>query len=131
MSVVLADSCIWIQALKDGLSDEACQLGHLIDSSRIVITGLVIAEILQGIRDVRIFKDVSEQLEALPFLELHKGIYTTAARMSIELRARGLTIPLSDLLIACLCREHDIQVYTRDRHFENIPGIKRWHTRKN
>jgi predicted nucleic acid-binding protein len=131
MSIVLADSCVWIEALKDDLSEEAIQLEHLIDTSRVVITGLIITEVLQGIRDAGIFREVSEKLTALPSIELHKNAYITAAKLSIELRAKGLAIPLSDLLIASLCKEHDVQIYTLDRHFESIPGIKQWNPRKN
>jgi predicted nucleic acid-binding protein len=47
------------------------------------------------------------------------------AAITIELRQSGNPIPTNDLWIAALCRQHDLPVLTRDRHFDLVQGIRR------
>jgi predicted nucleic acid-binding protein len=47
------------------------------------------------------------------------------AAINIELRQSGNPIPTNDLWIAALCRQHDLPVLTRDRHFDLVQGIRR------
>jgi predicted nucleic acid-binding protein len=39
-------------------------------------------------------------------------------------KKKGLTLPLSDIFIAAIAVEHDIPVFTLDKHFSQIPGVK-------
>ncbi len=45
------------------------------------------------------------------------------ARVLSELRRKGSPIPTNDLWIAALAMQHDLPLYTRDRHFERIEGL--------
>ena len=41
-----------------------------------------------------------------------------------DLRAKGITIPMTDLLVAQLAKRHDLFVLSFDVHFDQIPGVK-------
>jgi|GEM_PF-2570195 len=43
-----------------------------------------------------------------------------AAGYAAQLRARGVTVPASDLLIATVAVESDSELLARDQHFEMI-----------
>jgi tRNA(fMet)-specific endonuclease VapC len=47
------------------------------------------------------------------------------ATISVELRQAGKPIPTNDLWIAALCRQHDLPLLSRDRHFDVVSGIRR------
>ena len=47
-----------------------------------------------------------------------------AARLSFDLKRTGLTTALSDLLIAAVALENDLEVYAIDSDFERVPGLK-------
>jgi predicted nucleic acid-binding protein len=51
-------------------------------------------------------------------------LWIKAGQLSAQLRANGQTLPMSDLLIATLAKEHDCSLVTIDRHFASIPGIR-------
>ncbi len=47
------------------------------------------------------------------------------ARLFVQLKHAGTPIPDNDLWIAALALEHDLQLITRDRHFEQVPQLLR------
>ena len=47
------------------------------------------------------------------------------ARLFVQLKRAGTPIPDNDLWIAALVLEHDLQLITRDRHFEWVPQLLR------
>src|SRR3954469_1575872 len=47
------------------------------------------------------------------------------ARIFVQLKRGGPTVPYNDLWSAALAREHDLTLITRDRHFERISQLPR------
>ena len=47
------------------------------------------------------------------------------ARLFVQLKRANTPIPDNDLWIAALVLEHDLQLITRDRHFERVPQLLR------
>src|SRR5882672_9580243 len=45
------------------------------------------------------------------------------ARLFQQLRKQGTPIPVNDLWLAALVLQHDLQLLTRDRHFDHIPQL--------
>lgn len=56
--------------------------------------------------------------------ETSKNTWLQIGDTAFRLRKQGITIPLTDVLIAILARENDCDIYTLDSNFEKIPGIK-------
>lgn len=47
------------------------------------------------------------------------------ARLFVQLKRAGTPVPDNDLWIAALVLEHNLQLITRDQHFERIPQLMR------
>ncbi len=47
------------------------------------------------------------------------------ARLFTQLRSQGTPIPTNDLWIAALVQQHNLLLYTRDRHFDALPQLAR------
>jgi tRNA(fMet)-specific endonuclease VapC len=47
------------------------------------------------------------------------------ARLFVQLKRAGTPIPDNDLWIAALALEHDLQLITRDSHFDQVPQLLR------
>ena len=45
------------------------------------------------------------------------------ARLFKQLRKQGTPIPTNDLWIAALALQHDLLLFTRDNHFDNLPQV--------
>jgi tRNA(fMet)-specific endonuclease VapC len=46
------------------------------------------------------------------------------ARVRQELKAAGMPIPVNDVWIAALARQHHLPLVTRDRHFHSVSGLR-------
>jgi len=62
-------------------------------------------------------------LEKLPYLEVTRDTWKSAGEISASLRSAGVTIPLSDLIIAAMALSGDHEVFTIDPHFYKIDGL--------
>jgi len=47
------------------------------------------------------------------------------ATLHIDLRRAGTPIPTNDLWIAALVLQHDLVLFSRDRHFDRLPRLPR------
>ena len=45
------------------------------------------------------------------------------ARLFKQLRKQGTPIPTNDLWMAALALQHDLLLFTRDNHFDNLPQV--------
>jgi hypothetical protein len=95
-----------------------------IEDDRAVLCGVVIYEVLQGIKNAKESQHVSVVLDALPCLEFTKHIWIRAALLSQKLRSQGITVPMSDILIAAIAAENKVAILTADKHFESMGVVK-------
>lgn len=121
--MVVADTSVWIPFFTDPGSPEKQAIDSLIDGRELALVGVVLAELLQGCRNPKESQSILNTVTALDFLETTFSTWQRAGDLSASLRRKGITIPLTDLVIAALALEHGCQVYTLDPHFEQVPGL--------
>lgn len=121
--MIIVDTSVWVRSARHPTSVEAGELRRLLQSRRVVMVGVIMAELLQGTRNQVEFAQLQTRLAHLPYLEATKEAWARAGQMAFELRQRGKGIPLTDCLIAALALEHGHQVYTLDEHFQRVPNL--------
>jgi len=121
---IIVDTCVWIEFFRRPESDLTVHLKGLLRERRVAMVGMVLAEILQGIKVQKEARLVKESLKKLPYLEMTRDIWEQAGKISAVLRKKGSTIPLSDLIIASLALSSGYEVFTTDPHFERVHGLK-------
>jgi len=128
---VLVDSSVWIAYLRGDDVPEAQILDDLLAGRpgpgvSPLTTGLVLTEVLQGIRDDATFEHVRADLSDLPRADLEEADYLDAARLYRLLRRQELTIRSTiDVLLAALCLRLDCPLLHRDRDFAPIARAAR------
>lgn len=127
---IIVDTSVWIEFFRDASSPLSLQLQTLLRSGRVFLVGMVLAEILQGIKTKKEADLVKRSMNSLPYLEMDREIFQRAGELSAELRRKGITVPLSDLLIASSALHYDCEVLTIDPHFDSVPGLERHQTAK-
>lgn len=121
---VIVDTSVWIDFLKNQGTPSIPRLKRLLLENRVIVVGIVLAELLQGASSSR-EKDFIEQLVAsLPYEELRRQHWIKAGELSNKLRKKGVTLPLTDLLVAALALDKRWAVFTLDPHFGRIEGLK-------
>jgi tRNA(fMet)-specific endonuclease VapC len=122
----LVDSDVLIDYLA-GRSDAVTLLQDL-EPIGLGLSVLSYAEVYEGIyggRDPntteRRFRDV---LRRMSVFAVSRSIARRGAQVRRDLRARGLPLPMTDVLIAATAIHHDLTLVTRNlRHYERIPNL--------
>lgn len=122
--MVIADTSVWIPFFNRPDSPEKATLDLLVDADEIALVGVILAELLQGCRTESERNALSDGLTALPYYEVTRSTWSRAGDLSAQLLRRGVTLPLSDLVIAALALERACRVYSLDTHFNKIPGLR-------
>jgi predicted nucleic acid-binding protein len=119
---ILADTSAWIEffKLQSGIGDA---LETLILEHSVWTCGGVLFELVQGVKSDNEKAQILSTLSHLNYVEMSKALWQKAGDLSASLRKKGLTLPQSDLFIAVIAIEHNLSVFTLDRHFEDIPGV--------
>lgn len=119
--MVLVDTSVWVDFFQNPSASRNATLEALIrGQNRVAICGIVLQEILQGIRDRRSFERTRERLSFLPFLDGGREVHLLAASLYRDLRSVGITVPSTDVLIAAIAIHHNFQLMTGDKHFIDI-----------
>jgi len=120
---VIVDTSVLIDFLK-GEDQVFNAVTRLLEKKHIAITGIIIAELLQGIKNTKEEQIIAELLTGIEIFEADTALWIKAGRLSASLRRKGINLPLTDVVIATLAIEHNFSVFTLDKHFEQIPGVK-------
>lgn len=121
MKRVLIDTCAWIDFFKSKNARLGDQVAALIETNQATVTGEVIAELLQGVKQEKESQRLRLLFRSIHYLPTEDGDWFTAGILAEQFRAKGLTLPLTDVLIAVIAQRHAIMVLTLDKHFQHLP----------
>ena len=122
-SNILADTSVWIEFFKPQ-SAIGKKLESFVIKNSVCLCGTVLFELVQGVRSEEEKAKILEALSDLEYLEMTRSLWEKAGTLSASLKKKGLNLPLSDIFIAAIAIEHNLQIFTLDKHFEQIPGVK-------
>lgn len=120
---VLVDTSVWIDFFNGRPGAAADALARLLDDEDEVLTcGLIVAELLQGVRRDRQRTTIERYLRDMEWLSPREPeTFLAAARLFRELRARGVTVRSTiDCIVARLAAEDGAYLLARDRDLEMI-----------
>ena len=120
--MVLVDTTVWIDLFADRPGPHVAVLQELIENDEdLCLCGVVLAEVLQGIRSDSDYRKTKDYFEALILLPMRQATFVAAADIYRCLRRKGITIrkPV-DCMIASVAIEHDLPLLHNDRDFDQI-----------
>jgi predicted nucleic acid-binding protein len=121
--MILVDSSVWIDFFSSSPGRAGDELRRMIaDAEPFVLTGVVVAEILQGLtRDASRIEHYLSQWEMLE----PRGFctYWEAAAIFRLGRSKGVSLTTIDALIAAIALEHRATVFTLDKDFSRIARL--------
>jgi hypothetical protein len=121
---ILVDTSIWSLALRrksDIMNPEAASLRTFIDQGEdIYLLGIILQEVLQGIRNPKDLYALKAYFEAFPLIGLAREDYVKAAELRNYLIKKGRQSSTIDALIASAAISYDCHLFTKDKDFEHI-----------
>lgn len=120
--MVLVDTSVWIDFFSANPYPHVEALEKLIfERDDICVCGIILSEVLQGIRKDSEFNRTRNLFASLVFLPMGYSIFIRSAEIYRNLRRKGITIrkPV-DCMIASVAIEHEIPLLHNDKDFVPI-----------
>lgn len=130
--MILIDSTVWVDFFNNSQSSQVAKLEKSLNEYEdLCICGVILTEILQGIRNNNQYLKTKMYLESLIFLPMNYATFIKAAEIYRYLRKRGITIrkPV-DCMIAAVSIENNVPLLHNDRDFDHIEAYKGFKTLK-
>jgi predicted nucleic acid-binding protein len=116
-------------ALSAAADDNPAVIAILTRANQMEIPVIVLGEFRYGIAQSRHCAAYENWLVSLlrdcTVLDVNEPTTQHYAEIILDLRQKGKRIPTNDLWIAALCRQHSLPLLSRDRHFDQVAGLKR------
>jgi len=87
---------------------------------RVVTTGLVLQELLQGFSGPKAQEQIVDRFAALPLVVPDREDHVAAAGLRNSCRKKGVQIGTIDALLAQLCVRYELVLLTTDEDFHHI-----------
>lgn len=127
-AVILVDTSVWIDFLRGADSSERRALHKLIEEeAEVCLTGIILTEVLQGIKEDEYFDGVKKSLLEFPiYMPKGTNTYLKAAEIYRDCRKKGKTIRKTvDCIIAAVCIENGLTLLHKDKDFDRIAECTR------
>ena len=117
--MIFVDSSVWIDYLRNLETPQTWKLDQILGEERVVIGDLVIAEVLQGCNDPKLFGETVQLFKRSDFVIVGGySVVVKAAENYITLRSKGITIRKTiDTIIATRCIMSGFKLLHNDRDF--------------
>ena len=113
----------------DFANKDPAAVARFLEAEELIVPFIVLAELRAGFRSGTLSRRnediLARFLSNAKVRPLYPDEWTTHvyADLYALLRSRGTPIPANDIWIASLAVQHSLPLYTRDRHFQNIPRL--------
>ncbi len=121
-SGVLIDTSVWIDFFRKN-SPAGDTVVELLSKGLVWVAGIVLFELVQGAKSETEKARIVSRLSGLHYVEMSVPLWQKAGELAMLLKKNGLNLPISDILLAAVALEHNLPVFTLDKHFESIPGV--------
>ena len=118
--LVLVDTCAWIDFLRYQEGELGNQVAVLIENKQVAITGVIIAELLQGVKTEKQQQQINLLINSVMSFPAQEIDWINAGLLLQKLRSQGITLLLTDALIAVIAQRYQVKVLTIDKHFHHL-----------
>jgi predicted nucleic acid-binding protein len=124
---ILVDTSIWSLSLRRQSANDRAEVKRLqeiiLSGEKIYTAGIILQEILQGIKDNNQFNKLKSHFEAFSLISPGADTYIYAATLFNKCRRSGIQLTTIDCLIASIAIQYDCYLFTADGDFSLIPQI--------
>ena len=122
--MILVDTSAWIHLLRpNGSPDVRGRVERALATGEACWCAMVRLELWNGAAGERDRKALKDFERVLPDLAISGEVWSEAAELARQARAKAVTVPASDVLIAACARHHGASLEAADSDFELLASL--------
>lgn len=122
----LVDTSSWIEQLRrDGDVRVRDRVEALLTTGQAAWCAVVELELWNGARGEHERTVLEHFGEEIPSLEITQSVWSDAMDLARSARDSGITVPVTDLLVAACAHRHGVEIEHNDNHFALIEKLLR------
>jgi len=121
---LLPDTSVWVDYLRGRNPETVAELDSYFERESVDVHRPIVADLLAGTApDQR--EDLWLAIGSLPWADLDRAAWRQVGEVANDLRRRGVSVPLTDVVIAVAAARSDAGLWTHDRDFERSDRFSR------
>ncbi len=123
----IIDTSVWIDFFNGKLSDLLKnQVISYIENDEIYFNGIILSELLIGTKNTNEKNFIQNNFDGFIYLPFELDDFKRLSKYGNKFLRKGITIPLTDLLIFYHTVENNLTLLTKDKHFKLIQKTKKF-----
>lgn len=118
--MTLVDASSWIEFLRGGDSVPGQRVKTLLARGRAAWCDMTLVELWNGAQGHAEKKALEELEQELRLCHVDEPTWARARNLARACRAKGVTAPSADVIVAACVMEHGLELEHCDRHFDKI-----------
>lgn len=116
----LVDTSSWIEYLRDRESETGDSVEVLVLSGEAAWCDMTLVELWHGVRGAKEKRELAEMENEIERVRVDGPVWRLASTLALRSREKGITAPISDLVIAACAVHHKLELEHCDRHFDDL-----------
>jgi len=118
--VKLVDTSSWVEYLRDRESEAGDTVEVLVLSGEAAWCDMTLVELWHGVRGAKEKRELAEMENEIERVPVDAAAWRLASRLALRCREKGITAPISDIVIAACAVAHKLDLEHCDKHFDDI-----------
>lgn len=119
----LVDTSSWVEYLRDRESEAGDKVEALVLSGEAAWCDMTLVELWHGIRGAKEKRELADMENEIERVSVDAAVWRFASKLALRCREKGVTVPISDIVIAACAVTHKLELEHRDTHFDDILPI--------
>ena len=119
----LVDTSSWVEYLRGLESEAGKRIEVLVLSRQAAWCDMTLVELWQGVRGAKEKRELAEMEKEIDLVPVNPSVWRLASKLALRSREKGITAPLSDIVIAACAVAHDLELEHCDKHFNDLLPI--------
>ena len=116
----LIDTSSWVQYFRERESVAGDSVEALVLSGEAAWCDVTLVELWHGVRGAKEKRDLAEMEAEIERVPVDAAVWRLASKLALRCREKGLTLSISDIVIAACAANHGLELEHCDKHFEDL-----------
>ncbi|MBI2925999.1 MAG: PIN domain-containing protein [Verrucomicrobia bacterium] len=116
----LVDTSSWVEYLRDRASEAGDRVEVLVLSGEASWCDMTLVELWHGVRGSKEKRELAEMEREIDHVPVDAEVWRLASKLALRCREKGITVPVSDIVIAACAVTHKLELEHCDKHFDDI-----------